>query len=117
MTLGFCVTETSRRIEYVARRQEVPYSDVRRRILVVNDEAENRVFLKNILEQEYDVVFASDGKEALTVLNSQPGIALVLLDLDLPGLSGLDVLSMMQVSEGLKHIPIIMMTAGIPAVI
>ena len=95
----------------MARRQEAPYAEVRRRILVVDDEAENRVFLKNILEHEYDVVFASDGKEALTVLNSQPGIALVLLDLDLPGLSGMDVLSMMQVSEGLKHIPIIMMTA------
>lgn len=95
----------------MARRQEAPYADVRRRILVVDDEAENRVFLKNILEHEYDVVFASDGKEALAALDSQRGFSLVLLDLDLPCLSGMDVLSMMQVSEGLKHIPIIMMTA------
>ena len=95
----------------MARRQEAPYADVRRRILVVDDEAENRVFLKNILEHEYDVVFASDGKEALTALNSQHGFALVLLDLTLPNLGGMDVLSMMQASEGLKHIPVIVMTS------
>ena len=108
MTHLFCVITYKENT--VAKRQEIPYAEVRRRILVVDAQAENRDFLKSILEREYDVALASDGAEALNVLNSQHGFSLVLLDLDLPTLSGLDVLSMTQASEGLKHIPIIMMT-------
>ena len=95
----------------MAKRQDAPYADVRRRILVVDDEAENRVFLKNTLEHEYDVVFASDGKEALAALNSQRGFSLVLLDLTLPDISGTDLLSTMQDSDGMKQVPVIMMTS------
>lgn len=95
----------------MTKRQDAPYADVRRRILVVDDEAENRVFLKNALEHEYDVVFASDGKEALAALNSQRGFSLVLLDLTLPDISGTDLLSTMQDSDGMKQVPVIMMTS------
>jgi len=63
------------------------------RILVVDDQPEVRDILKTLLEQEgYDVVQASDGKDALRQHSETPA-DLVIADLVMPGMNGLDMIS------------------------
>jgi len=64
----------------------------KRKILVVDDEQNTRTTLEHALEPlSYDIVLAASGEEALQWI-ADPGIALVLLDLRMPGLSGMEVL-------------------------
>lgn len=65
------------------------------------------------LEQgPFRVTLAYDGREALEVLQREPDVSLVLLDLMMPYLSGLDVLSAMKKDERLSRIPTIVLTAA-----
>ena len=62
--------------------------DDRRLILIVEDEAVNRAILGAILEKDYEVVFAENGREALHVVEDRK----TLLSLILPNMPGLEVL-------------------------
>ncbi|XXF80487.1 response regulator [Myxococcaceae bacterium GXIMD 01537] len=63
-----------------------------RRVLVVDDDADWREFLKLCLEElGYEAIEAADGQEALASLSRGEGYGVVLLDLNMPGMSGLDV--------------------------
>jgi len=63
-----------------------------RTVLVVDDDAANRVTMERILAREgYGVVHADSGREAMLLLRSEP-VDLVLTDLKMPGMSGLDLL-------------------------
>src|SRR5512146_1144144 len=65
------------------------------------------------LEQgPFRVTLADDGREALQALEHEPDICLVLLDLMMPHLSGLDVLSAMRRDERWRHVPCIILTAA-----
>ncbi len=81
--------------------------------LVADDEPHIGRIIKMKLEQgPFRVTLAYDGREALEVLRREPDIALVLLDLMMPYLSGLDVLAAMKQDERLKHLPTIVLTAA-----
>src|SRR5665647_2248141 len=60
-------------------------------ILIVEDEAGPRVAMEMILKPTYEILTASDGKDALNVIQNQ-NVDLVTLDLKMPGLSGIEVL-------------------------
>ena len=65
----------------------------RRLILVADDEMINREILGHLLSSEYEVLFASDGRETLEIMRANSDtLSLVLLDLLMPVLSGMDVL-------------------------
>ena len=67
------------------------------KILVVDDEETIRKSLKMILEYEgYQFYEAADGEQALDVIEETVGLDLVLLDVKLPGISGLEVLADLQ---------------------
>ena len=67
-------------------------ADNRRLILVVEDEAINRDILGAILAQDYEVIFAEDGEQALRAVEENSGIlSLVLLDLIMPNMPGLPI--------------------------
>ena len=81
--------------------------------LVADDEPHIGRIIKMKLEQgPFRVTLAYDGQEALDVLRSQTDIGIVLLDLMMPYLSGLDVLAEMKKDERLKLIPTIILTAA-----
>jgi two-component system response regulator YesN len=61
------------------------------KILVVDDDAEFRSELKDYLE-DYEILEASDGREALRLLSRANEIGVVILDVNMPGLSGTDCL-------------------------
>ncbi len=79
------------------------------KILVVDDESRMRKLVRDFLvRQNYDVLEAGDGEEALDVFYSDKDIALIILDVMMPKLSGWDVCR--EIRENSK-VPIIMLTA------
>ena len=84
----------------------------KRRILIVDDELINREILGQILQSDYDVLFACDGAEALELIRRHRGtLSLVLLDILMPGVTGIDVLKTMKADETIARIPVIVTTA------
>ena len=84
----------------------------KRRILIVEDELINQEMLKIILDDVYDIISAETGAEALARLaEGSETISLVLLDLNLPDMHGLDVLKQMKADSRSARIPVIVMTA------
>ena len=80
-----------------------------RKVLVVDDLYGIRVLLKEVLEKDgYEMYQAANGMQALTILEEHQ-LDLVLLDVKLPGMNGLDVLK--QIKLRYPHIGVIMMTA------
>ena len=75
-------------------------------MLVADDEPHIGRIIKMKLEQgPFRVTLAYDGQEAIDVLENESDIDLVLLDLMMPNLSGLDVLARIRSNERLKHLP------------
>jgi len=85
---------------------------VPRRILVAEDEPHIRRILATLLEgAAFQVELASDGREALACLESDTEYGLVLTDLMMPHLSGLEVLEAMTELSHRKDLPVVMLTA------
>ena len=81
--------------------------------LVADDEPHIGRIIKMKLEQgPFRVTLVYDGREALEMLQREEDIRLVLLDLMMPYLSGLDVLAEMKRDARLKHLPTIVLTAA-----
>jgi two-component system, OmpR family, alkaline phosphatase synthesis response regulator PhoP len=82
-------------------------------ILVADDEPHIGRIIKMKLEQgPFMVSLAYDGQEALDFVNGEEKVDLVLLDLMMPKLSGLDVLKQIREQERFKSLPCIILTAG-----
>ena len=85
--------------------------DVRKTVLVAEDVEINRMLLGTILEEEYDVRYASDGAETLKILREEKDrISLLLLDLMMPEVDGMEVLRTMMFDPALRNIPVIVLT-------
>jgi DNA-binding response OmpR family regulator len=79
-------------------------------LLVVEDDPRLSRLLKRLLEEDRHVVeLASDGESALEIAESTTGIELVILDVGLPGISGIDVAQRLRRDGG--EMPILMLTA------
>jgi len=66
-------------------------------ILVVDDEATTRVSLAEVLRLEgYEVLVAASGEEALDIVDEQPKVDLMVVDLKMPGMDGLQVTERVQ---------------------
>jgi DNA-binding response OmpR family regulator len=84
----------------------------RANVLVVDDEPANLQVLYKVLgEQEYDVSVASSGAEALEIVD-QACPDLVLLDLMMPGIDGLEVCRRLRAVEATRNLPVIILTAS-----
>ena len=78
-------------------------------ILIVDDEKSMRDFLKILLVKEgYEVIVAGDGEQALAALG-QNRVDLVISDIRMPGMSGLELLA--KIKDEPEDIPVIMITA------
>ncbi|MBQ1492910.1 MAG: EAL domain-containing protein, partial [Blautia sp.] len=85
--------------------------NIRRHVLIVEDEPINQELLGHVLEDQFDVLYSADGEEALEIIKSRKDdIALVMLDLMLPVLSGYEVLRIMNADDELRQIPVIVLT-------
>lgn len=81
-------------------------------ILIVDDSELNRVMLAAMLGENYEILEASDGIEALSVIQKyETSIDLVLLDIVMPGMDGFEVLKVMNQKHWIDIIPVIMISA------
>ena len=84
---------------------------MKKRILVVDDDSMNLMRTKMILGQEYQVVLAESGLEALNKLQEEEEqIDMVLLDIDMPEMNGIETFERMK--EFAADIPVIFLTAS-----
>lgn len=81
----------------------------KRRILIVDDSEMNREILAGMLETEYDIVEAEDGKKAIAIMEEGLySFSIVLLDITMPELDGFGVLQVMQQRNWLKELPVLL---------
>ena len=81
-------------------------------VLVVDDQEINRDTLGIILEDDYDILYAENGKEALALVREhQDELSIVLLDLMMPVMNGFEIMEVMRSVEAFSRIPIIVLTA------
>ena len=84
------------------------------RILIVDDSEMNRDMLSDMLSDDYDIVEASNGEEALSILKEQVyDIDLVLLDIIMPAVDGFGVLDVMKRYHWIDNTPVIMISSEI----
>src|SRR4051812_8231327 len=79
-------------------------------IALIEDNPDNRLLVTVILEGLYDIVEYENGADALAGMRARiPD--LVLLDISLPGMDGMEVLEHMRRDNGLKGLPVVALTA------
>ncbi len=82
----------------------------RSRILIADDNADMRDYVRRLLERDYEVVSATDGDEAFALAVANPP-DLVLTDVMMPGLDGFGLLRELRAHEQTKTLPIILLSA------
>ena len=87
------------------------YQVKRKRILVVEDDRLSRIVLRQLLTaQGYEILQSSEGRDGMSrARNEQPD--LILMDIKLPDISGLDATLLLKKDNRTKNIPIIAVTA------
>ena len=84
----------------------------KRLILIADDELINRELLGQILKTDYELLFAKDGQEALDLIReNKDTLSLVLLDILMPVMTGIEVLQEVRADSELSHIPVIVVTS------
>src|SRR5262245_32267051 len=82
------------------------------RALICDDDATVRLIARRVLEEQFgcEVVESTDGVEALSLL-ADSGCNFAILDVDMPGMGGLETLEEIRASETLSDLPVIILTA------
>ena len=91
---------------------EINAKNRKKPVLIVEDDFVNRELLNAYLQQEYEILCAETAEEALRIIHgNSETLSLVLLDLNLPGLKGLDLLREIKKDIDLSRIPVIVLTS------
>ncbi|KRD23466.1 SpoIIE family protein phosphatase [Streptomyces sp. Root264] len=80
------------------------------RLLVVDDNADMRAYLTQLLQPDYDVLLAADGQAALDLALAQP-VELVLSDVMMPGMDGFELVRALRADPRTARLPIVLLTA------
>ncbi len=80
-------------------------------ILIVDDLELSRAVLKGMFKDEFIILEAENGRQAIDIINNNEGIDLILLDMDMPIMDGKSFLNIRQDDPKLKGIPVIVITA------
>lgn len=84
----------------------------RRKLLIADDSEMNRAILANVLDQEFEVIEATNGQEVIIALQSYgTQISALLLDIVMPEMDGFEVLEEMNRRHWIEDIPTIMISA------
>lgn len=96
----------------VSTPQLKPVDSGKPSLLVVDDNRDMRSFLKQILQLDYQVELAKNGREALEWLEKHPHqFQLIITDLMMPEMDGFTLIQQVQANAAINHLPIIVLTA------
>ncbi len=91
---------------------KVERSQIKQQLLIVDDSEINREILTEMLREDYRILTAANGEEGISVMREHENdIALVLLDIMMPGLNGFDVLNLMNINHWIEDIPVIIISS------
>jgi type II secretory ATPase GspE/PulE/Tfp pilus assembly ATPase PilB-like protein/ActR/RegA family two-component response regulator len=83
------------------------------KVLLVDDDEDARLLMRTLLEkEEYKISEAKDGHEAMDVLKMDPDFSLVVLDLQMPGMDGWEVLNLIRGSVDTAALPVMIRTGA-----
>lgn len=84
------------------------------KLLIVDDHEHNLFTLRTLLRQhmDIDILEATSGQEALNIALHEPGIDLIILDVQMPEMDGFQTASMLKIRKKSRDIPIIFLTAA-----
>ena len=95
-----------------ALMEEKTIIDVKRSILIVDYELINREILGNTMRNDYTILYADDGIEALEQIREHgDDLALIMMDLDMPRMNGVELIGRLKEDPELKTIPFIVLAA------
>ncbi|MBY3214760.1 HAMP domain-containing protein [Rhizobium laguerreae] len=98
-----------------ATLQELHSSDedlVGETVLLVDDDARNIFALSSVLERRgMKVLTATTGSEAIDVINNEPSVAIVLMDIMMPGMDGYETMQVIRSEPRFRRLPIVALTA------
>ena len=83
----------------------------RKRILVVDDEPQNIMVMRETLKMTYTVIAATDGERALALAQSASPPDLIMLDIMMPGIDGFEVLRRLRADVRTAGLPVVLVTA------
>jgi HAMP domain-containing protein/signal transduction histidine kinase/DNA-binding response OmpR family regulator len=85
---------------------------IRRTVLLVDDDARNIFALSSVLERRgMEVLTATTGSEAITVLRGRNDVAIVLMDIMMPGMDGYETIQAIRADPTYRRLPILALTA------
>lgn len=88
---------------------------MKKRALIVDDDETIRTMVRAILEAEgYQVIAAADGAQGVSIVDKEPApvnFDVIVLDVMMPGMNGLDVLTRLKLHSRTRDIPVLMLTA------
>jgi HAMP domain-containing protein/CheY-like chemotaxis protein/signal transduction histidine kinase len=85
---------------------------MKRAVLLVDDDTRNIFALSSVLERRgMEVLTATTGSEALAVLNSRADVAIVLMDIMMPGMDGYETIQAIRTTPRYRRLPILALTA------
>jgi DNA-binding response OmpR family regulator len=91
--------------------RSMKYKQMAEKVLVVDDARGIRDLLSELLEGEgYQVILASNGNEALELAETE-NLQAILLDINMPGINGVEVCKRLREGESTRSVPVIMMAA------
>jgi len=83
----------------------------KKKLLIVDDYPENLTILYKTLRDDYEIIGANNGPDALRLVLSAPPPALILLDIMMPEMSGFEVCRALKEQDSTREIPVIFLTA------
>lgn len=85
--------------------------DFKKKILVVDDKGMNRYMLGGIFKDQYEIVEANNGENAIKMIEEQyHDFAVILLDIIMPGIDGFGVLEYLKEHDMLDVVPVVIVT-------
>ena len=102
---AYAVSQLSDEEENSLLSKQYPYT-----VLIVEDDADVQRFLKDSLSYNFQILTANNGKEALTLLESQ-NVSLILSDVMMPEMNGFELCKRVKSNDAISYIPVILLTA------
>jgi len=81
-----------------------------RKVAVVDDNSDNRLIIRTVLEDQYEIIEFSSGLDALEGFKQNPP-DVVILDISLPEMDGTEILRLLRSDPVFEHLPVIALTA------